>query len=194
MVSSIRKRGSPDALGLANEALVDERGERGEEIELVACLHQDSARRGSSRRRTPQSTKQHLFAGREQVVAPGNGIAQRLLPRGQIAGTTGEQRQAPLEPLQQRRWRQHLDARAASSIASGNPSRRAQMPATAAALSAVSAKSGLRACPRDEEANGIKRPRCSRLGSWVGSGTARGLHQFLFRRQRQPRATCRQNA
>ena len=64
---------------------------------------------------------------------------------------------------------------AASSIASGSPSRRAQMPATAAALSAVSAKSGLRARARAmKRRTASSASRRSRLGSWVGSGTARG--------------------
>ena len=75
-------------------------------------LHQRLGRgEGPTAGEHPQSTKQHPFAGSEQVVAPGNGTAQRLLPRGKIPGTTGQQGQAPLEPLQQRLRRQHLDAR-----------------------------------------------------------------------------------
>ena len=98
------------------------------------CIRVSAAAR-SSRRRIPQSTKQHLFAGREQVVAPGNGIAQRLLPRGQIAGTTGQHGKRRSSRSSSAGGGSTLMRAAASSIASGNPSRRAQMPATAAALS-----------------------------------------------------------
>ena len=95
-------------LGLANEALVDERGERGKNVEPVAgCISGLGRLQRPAAGEDRQPAKQRLLAGREQVVAPGDGVAQRLLARGQVAGAAGQQRQAPVQPRQQRRRRQH---------------------------------------------------------------------------------------
>ena len=102
-----------DNLGLANEALVDEGGERGRGIEPVACcISVSAAAKVQPPANTPNRRNSTCSLGSEQVVAPGNGIAQRLLPRGKIPGTTGQQRQAPLEAASSSAVRrQHLDAR-----------------------------------------------------------------------------------
>ena len=68
---------------------------------------------------------------------------------GRSRAPAGQQRQPVLQPRQQRRRRTAAVTRAAaSSIASGRPSRRAQISAIAGALSAVRAKSGCTACAR----------------------------------------------
>jgi hypothetical protein len=53
-----------------------------------------------------QPPKQRLLLGRQEIVAPGDGVAQRALsPRG-VPRATREQRQALLEPRQHRLRRQ----------------------------------------------------------------------------------------
>ena len=78
----------------------------------------------------------------EQVVAPGDRVAQRLLARRQVARAAGEQRQPALEPGQQRPAGESSVIRAAaSSIASGSPSRRRQISATAGGVRRRSGRS-----------------------------------------------------
>ena len=50
-----------------------------------------------------------LFLGVEQVMAPGNGVAQGALPRRSVAWSTGEDGQAAFQPFQQGVWRQESD-------------------------------------------------------------------------------------
>ena len=58
-----------------------------------------------------QACEEILLGRREQVVAPGDRGAQRPLPLGGRAGAAGEQWQSLLEPLEQHRRRERLDAR-----------------------------------------------------------------------------------
>ena len=80
----------------------------------------------------------------EQVVAPGDRVAQRLLARR--AGRARRRSAAPSRLAEPRAGSpaggSSLTRAAASSIASGRPSSRAQISATAGAFSSVSAKSG----------------------------------------------------
>ena len=46
----------------------------------------------------------------EQVVTPGDGVAHRSLPRGEVAGAAGQQGQPFFQPRQQRGRRHDLDA------------------------------------------------------------------------------------
>ena len=55
-----------------------------------------------------KSGKKHLLGFAEQVVAPGDGVAHRALT-GLKAVSADEQRQPPLEPVEQSRGWQHLD-------------------------------------------------------------------------------------
>ena len=106
------------------------------------------ARRSRGRRPSPQtasaassvqpptktaSRRNSALLGRvEQVVAPGDRAAQRLLAGRQVARAAGQQRQpaAPAAPAAPAGESSATRA-AASSIASGRPSRRAQISATA---------------------------------------------------------------
>src|SRR3954447_21423609 len=48
-----------------------------------------------------------LLGGREQVVGPGDRIAERLMTSGEIARATGQQGQTVFQPTQERGGRQH---------------------------------------------------------------------------------------
>ena len=67
----------------------------------------------------------------EQVVAPADRAAQRLLALGDVAGSDRQQLEVMLEPSQDLIRRQD-DPRRGGSMASGIPCRRAAIPATAA--------------------------------------------------------------
>ena len=82
-----------------------------------------------------QPAEEDLLLRGEQVVAPGDGVAHRLLAGRQVAPAAGQQRQPLLQPGQQRPGGSTLTRAAASSIASGSPSSRRQIAATAAAFS-----------------------------------------------------------
>ena len=57
-----------------------------------------------------QAAEQLLFVGRKQLVTPGDGITHRLQPGREIASASRQQRQALLQPAEERHRRQHLDA------------------------------------------------------------------------------------
>ena len=85
-----------------------------------------------------QAPEQAPVSRIEQVVAPGDGVADGLLPRGQVARAAAQQRAGrSLICGQQRLRREDLHRAAASSMASGNPSRCRQSAATVAALVSV---------------------------------------------------------
>ena len=50
------------------------------------------------------ASKEGLFRWREEVVAPGDGVAQGTLASGQIAGAVGQHRQALFEAGEHRPW------------------------------------------------------------------------------------------
>ena len=58
-----------------------------------------------------QPPEEDLLGWSEQVVAPGDRVAQGLLSRRQVTRPPRQRRQAALQPRQQRRRRQELDAR-----------------------------------------------------------------------------------
>ena len=58
--------------------------------------------------KTARRRKSACSVGREQVVAPGDRVAHRALPRRQVAAAAGQQGQPLLEPGQERRRRQDL--------------------------------------------------------------------------------------
>ena len=77
--------------------------------------------------KTRQPTEQGLLARLEQVVAPGDGVAQRLLAGRQVARATGQQRQALLQPREHRLRRQDSHAGRRQLDASGRPSSAADL-------------------------------------------------------------------
>src|SRR5205823_14669082 len=89
-----------------------------------------------------------LLARFQEVIAPGDGATERPLPLRPVAGAARQQLQ-PLAEASQQGWGGSRRMRAAaSSSASGSPSRRWQIPAMAAAFAVVSWKSGLAATAR----------------------------------------------
>ena len=58
-----------------------------------------------------EAGEEPLLVGIEQVIAPGDGVAHRLLARGEIARPALEDVQPAVEPSQQRIWREQTDAR-----------------------------------------------------------------------------------
>ena len=61
--------------------------------------------------KTAETAEERLLGGVEQVVAPPDRVAHRLLSQGQIPRAAAEQRQPLFQALQQRRRGQGLDAR-----------------------------------------------------------------------------------
>ena len=97
-----------------------------------------------------QPPEERLLRSVEQVVAPGDGVAQRLLAGRQVARAAGQQRQprAPAAPAAPAAGAAVTRA-AASSIASGSPSSRRQISATAGGVRRRSGRSPARtACAR----------------------------------------------
>ena len=101
-----------DSLLLAQQTLVDQRGHAGEDIERpIRTRHRlrrlDRAAAGKDR----QPAEEDLLLRGEQIVAPGDGIAHRLLACRQGAGAARQERQALLQPLQQGLRREDFDPR-----------------------------------------------------------------------------------
>ena len=76
----------------------------------------------------------------QQLIAPGDRVAQRPLPRRQVARPACQERQAPLELESSSPGDSSSAWAAASSIASGSPSRRRQIAATSMALALSTSK------------------------------------------------------
>jgi hypothetical protein len=94
-----------------------------------------------------QTAKQDLLVGLEQIVRPGNRVAQGLL--------AGASRAPPVRKGSRCSNRASIACggssrtrAAANSMANGSPSSRQQISATAGALSLSTTKSGLTACAR----------------------------------------------
>ena len=65
---------------------------------------------GASTGEDRQPAEQPLLRRRQQVVAPGDGVAHRLLPLGKVAIAAGQQGQPAIEPVEQRADRKHAQA------------------------------------------------------------------------------------
>jgi len=131
----------PLLLALAQQALVDQRPEPVQHVDAQAAP--DGADRlgrlqGTAAHEHRQPTEQSLLRPIQQVVAPGDRVAQGLLPTGPVRrasrqqGEPAPQARASIAGGESRRM-----CTAASSMASGRPSRREQISATAGALSSV---------------------------------------------------------
>ena len=127
-----------------------------------------------------EAAEEGLLLRGEEVVAPGDGVAHRLVAGGLVARAAGEQLQGAttvrLQALQAAPRGESMRSQgAANSIASGSPSRRAQISATVAAFSAVRAKVGVgglgaRGEERDRLVARQVRQRLVLGGSGSGSG------------------------
>ena len=163
-VSSMRKRGSPPAPPPAAAGSCPPETRPRRRRRARTRPDRCDGLRGLQREAADEDrepAEEALLLGCQQVVAPGDGIAHRLLPRRQVARASGQQRQPVLKSREQRCGREHLDPRRGqldgqrqpvqSAADLGNDRRRS---------ASVSAKSGLTACARvDEEAHsrGLRR-------------------------------------
>ena len=98
------------AVRLADEALVDERGETLEhlpEVHLVAADGVGDLQRATAREDT-EPRQQGLLGRLEQVVAPVDRVAERALPCRQVVRAAGEEVEPLLEPPQDRLRREQL--------------------------------------------------------------------------------------
>ena len=57
-----------------------------------------------------ESSKEALFLGIEQVIAPRDGVTERLVSRWHISRSTRQHLQTLVEPLEQGLWGQEFDA------------------------------------------------------------------------------------
>jgi hypothetical protein len=95
--------------------------------------------------KTPSRAEELFLAVVEEVVAPGERVAQRLLPRGKVACAAGQKLQALAEPLQHRFGREQRDPRRRQLERERQP---VEAYATAGAFSVVTSKLGCTACAR----------------------------------------------
>ena len=171
-----------DALLLAQQALVDQRGNAVEDIERPLRVDDRLGRlQRAAAGEDGQAAEEDLLLRGEQVVTPGDGVAHRLLPRrerrGRLRVSSGKRCSRRVSSAC---GESILTQAAASSIASGSPSRRWQISATAGALALVTAKSGLTACARS-----TKRRTASYWlsrssdGSCAGSGSGERRQRVL---------------
>ena len=127
------KRGSPSGPSLAQQALVHSAAIPSRTSSAPSPPQTASAASSvQPPAKTASRRKSVCSSGVEQVVAPGDRVAQRPLPRRQVARAPGQQRQrcvpaVPAAPAAARA----LTRAAASSMASGSPSSRRQIAATA---------------------------------------------------------------
>ena len=108
------------------ERSLDQRGQLRSDVRQALFPRQTTAATADSSKSAGNprvSAEQQPFAGFEEVVRPGNRGAKTALPLHSTSTTTGQQRKSIVQALEQR---VHVEARtraAASSIASGRPSR-----------------------------------------------------------------------
>src|SRR5438552_8028057 len=88
-----------DALALSQQALVDERADAVEDVTRLVraarCLDRLEARAADEH---AEAREEHPVGLVEEVVAPADGAAQRLLAGRQVLRAAGQQREAGLEP------------------------------------------------------------------------------------------------
>ena len=120
IVSSIRKRSSP--IGFRRlESTSAARRSRSALADLLRGLEREAP--GEDR----EPLKELLGRSLEQVVAPLDRRAQRALALGSVTRAACQQRESRVEPLEQQSGARSFVRAAASSTASGSPSRRRQI-------------------------------------------------------------------
>ena len=150
----------------AHQALVDQRAEAVEDVQLSGRVHHGVRRlEGPAADEDAEASKERLLPGREQVVAPGDRVAQRPLSRRRIARPARQQGQPLLQPGRQLLCGEQLDARSREFDRQGN---------------AVCPMTDGRNCPgillRERE------PRISRCGPCREKRNRRGVLEFGQRR------------
>ena len=89
-----------------------ERHDAIQDVELIIRLAAYGLRRleGEAAHEDSQAPEEPLLSRGKEIVAPGDGIAHRLLSRWEIPAATGQERQTPLQTIEECRGREHLDA------------------------------------------------------------------------------------
>ena len=102
-------------LFLAQEVLVDQGRHAVDHVEVqirpASCDHRFGRGQRAAADEHREATIQHLLVRSEQVVAPGDRLAQGLLANGQIAGPACQRSQPVLQPREQRLRRENVDTR-----------------------------------------------------------------------------------
>ena len=182
IVSSIVKRGSPSGSSSCRSRLWSTRRSSPSRTSRIAVPIRLADRLGRLERRsrptkTASARNSALLGCVEQVVAPGDRVAQRLLPRRQVARAAGQQRQALLQARQQRLRGEQLDPRRGQLDRQRQAVEAAQISATAGAFSLVEGEVGLdRLRPLDEQRDRLvlRAAASRRLAGRLGSGSASG--------------------
>ena len=100
-----------DIFGYAHQALVDQRGEFLEDIQAALAVgHRFRGLQCPSPGEDTKAAKEDAFFFTQQVMAPRNRSAQRLLPLGQILSPACQEGQTRVKPRQERRWGKNLAA------------------------------------------------------------------------------------
>src|SRR5215204_2311936 len=95
-----------------DQTLVDQRREPIQDTKVtIGARHRLRRSERPTAHKDPESPKEALLLWREQVVAPGDGVAQRALASRRIPWAAREQRQPWFQQLQERVGWQDLDAR-----------------------------------------------------------------------------------
>ena len=125
-------------LYLLRQALVHHRSHAIEYVkaQIALCIaNRFRAFQSAASGKHGKPAEESLFRGIEQAVTPFHGAAQCLLPGREIAGAAGQQAQRLSSRASMAEGESSLMRAAASSMARGRPSRRAQMAATTGAFS-----------------------------------------------------------
>ncbi|HET7035608.1 MAG TPA: hypothetical protein VFI42_08010, partial [Thermomicrobiaceae bacterium] len=95
---------------LDHQALIDQRGQPIQNVEPVTGDRLGRFQLPAAGEDC-QAPEKPLLLWHEQIQAPLDGGAQRLLPPREVAGAAGQKWQSTLQPLQERHRREELDAR-----------------------------------------------------------------------------------
>ena len=165
-------------LHLPHQALIHQRAHAVQQVQTKIAFrvaHRFHALQIAPAREHRKSPEQPLLWPAQQVVTPIHRRPKRLLPFGRSRAPPVSSCRRLLSLVSREDGAKILIRAAASSIASGNPSSRAQISATAPALSLPSLKSGLTATARCR--NSATAGYCDRLSGEdfpPGSGSASG--------------------
>ncbi len=87
-----------------DQALVDQRGQAFQRVDRAGCRSGGDRLcrvQGEPTDEDPQAAEQDLLPAGEELIAPGDGRAQGVLPHGQVLRLPVQERKALLQALQQ---------------------------------------------------------------------------------------------
>jgi hypothetical protein len=145
-----------------------------------ACAHHRRRRQRAAAYKHPQPPEKRLCVWVEQVVTPGDGVAQGLLASGQIARSAGKEWQPLVEPRQQRLGGEDADARRRQLQRQRQPVQARADLSNCCRVVRCQGEAGLcRLRPLDEERHGRHCRQRRHVGhlSWLGQ--RQGRHDVL---------------